>query len=142
MKYSHRSKVYPRCKIYTREIQNTKRQPTRPKPRAAHGPARDLCAALGLGRAGCRLVFCFILRILYMLDMSWTYLDISLVKCWYSFGISVGIFFVHRCLVCCLVWSRCDSLEVMFGLVGDHLICHLTAFSRLRSCSGRLILLN
>ena len=40
-------------------------------------------AALGLGRADCRLVFCIYLWILYVLDMSWIYLDRLLVHLWY-----------------------------------------------------------
>ena len=52
----HISQYIRNIQTYTIWMQNNKRRPARPKPRAAHRPAGTR-AALGLGRDQCRLVF-------------------------------------------------------------------------------------
>ena len=84
----------PRC---TKKIRNTKRQPARPGPSPAQAPGRDgprwagqgprgPWLGPGLGRSGCRLVFCIYLVCLgyleYILDICVDMLGIFLV---YSF---------------------------------------------------------
>ena len=100
--YKNMSEIYKDIQ-YAIYIQNTKRQPARPKPRAAHGPARNPRGPwLGPGRLPLGILNYIVYRNIFKI-----YLDMS----WYIFGI-----FVHKILkdivrAVTISWDKFEKLR-------------------------------